>query len=98
VSDEHATGSSAVANARVFGIDRKTVAKNLKHSVPPCYRRTRPPTRPKLDPFGGALQTLAEFCTAVATPARPPQSRRRRYCRPFGPQWAMGNGQWAMVS
>ena len=34
--------------ARVFGIDRKTVAKILSFSVPPGYRRQRPPRRPKL--------------------------------------------------
>lgn len=43
-------GMSIVAAAALFGIDRKTVAKILKHTVPPGYRRSKPP-RPKLDPF-----------------------------------------------
>jgi transposase len=60
VSHEHATGSSAVANARVFGIDRKTVAKILKHSVPPGYRRSKPPPRPKLDAFIPIIDRILE--------------------------------------
>ena len=32
-------GMSQSAAARQFGIDRKTVAKMLKHAVPPGYRR-----------------------------------------------------------
>ena len=47
----HVDGMSNSAAARHFGIDRKTVAKILKHSVPPGYRRPTPPVRPKLDPF-----------------------------------------------
>lgn len=47
----HVDGMSNSAAARLFGIDRKTVAKILKHSVPPGYRREGPPIRPKLDPF-----------------------------------------------
>ena len=46
----HVDGMSNSEAARVFGIDRKTVAKILEHSVPPGYRRTKPPARPKLDP------------------------------------------------
>ena len=47
----HVDGMSNSAAARLFGIDRKTVSKILKHSVPPGYRREEPPVRPKLDPF-----------------------------------------------
>lgn len=47
----HVDGMSKSEAARLFGIDRKTVAKILKHSVPPGYRRSKPPARPKLDPF-----------------------------------------------
>jgi transposase len=48
------------AVARHFGIDRKTVSKILKHSVPPGYRRERPPTRPKLDPFIAIIDQILE--------------------------------------
>ena len=47
----HVEGMSKSAAARLFGIDRKTVSKMLKHSVPPGYRRSKPPARPRLDPF-----------------------------------------------
>jgi len=46
---------------RRFGIDPRTVAKMLAFSVPPGYRRSRPPVRPKLDRFVGLIdQILAE--------------------------------------
>jgi len=37
--------------ARQFGISRETVAKMLKFSAPPGYRRTVASKRPKLDGF-----------------------------------------------
>jgi hypothetical protein len=43
-------GLSRREAARQFGIDPRTVAKMLAFSVPPGYRRRRPPARPKLDP------------------------------------------------
>ncbi len=45
---------------RRFGIDPRTVAKMLVFSVPPGYRRTRPPVRPKLDPFVGVIDRILE--------------------------------------
>src|SRR5438105_9898957 len=42
-------GLSERAAARRFGIDPRTVAKMVAFSVPPGYRRTKPPVRPKLD-------------------------------------------------
>ena len=45
---------------RRFGIDRKTVAKMLEHAVPPGYRRTGPPVRPKLDPFIAIIDPILE--------------------------------------
>src|ERR1700685_2222117 len=44
--------------ARRFGIDPRTVAKMLAFSVPPGYRRRRPPARPKLDPFTGIIDCI----------------------------------------
>jgi len=44
-------GLSKRAAARRFGIDPKTVTKMMSFSVPPGYVRTKPPVRPKLDPF-----------------------------------------------
>ena len=36
----------------------RTVAKMLAFSVPPGYRRSRPPARPKLDPFTGIIDGI----------------------------------------
>src|SRR6201981_2854899 len=46
--------------ARRFGIDPRTVAKMLAFSVPPGYRRSRPPARHKLDPFLGIIDRILE--------------------------------------
>lgn len=51
-------GLSARAAARRFGIDPRTVSKMLKFSVPPGYRRSKPPVRPKLDPFIGVIDRI----------------------------------------
>jgi hypothetical protein len=44
-------GLSERAAARRFGIDPRTVSKMMKFSVPPGYKRKKPPAKPKLDPF-----------------------------------------------
>jgi transposase len=44
-------GLSRREAARRFGIDPRTVARMVKFSAPPGYVRTRPPAKPKLDPF-----------------------------------------------
>ena len=46
--------------ARRFGLDRRTVAKMLRHSVPPGYRREKPRPRPKLDPYVGIIDRILE--------------------------------------
>ncbi len=51
-------GVSRREAARRFGIDPRTVAKMLTFSVPPGYRRSRPPARPKLDPFTGIIDRI----------------------------------------
>jgi len=51
-------GLSRREAARQFGIDPRTVAKMLAFSVPPGYRRSRPPARPKLDPFTGIIDAI----------------------------------------
>ena len=53
-------GTSERAAARQFGIDRKTVSKMLKHSVPPGYQRTEPPVSPKLGPFVGIIHQILQ--------------------------------------
>src|SRR3712207_6183343 len=56
----HVDGMSQRQAARVFGIDPKTVAKMLRFSVPPGYRRSKPPARPKLDAFTGIIDRILE--------------------------------------
>ena len=53
-------GMSKREAARVFGIDRKTVDKMLRFSVPPGYRRQHPPRRPKLDGYTGIVDRILE--------------------------------------
>lgn len=53
-------GMSRREAARLFGIDRKTVSKILQHSVPPGYRRSEAPARPKLDPFIPVIDQILE--------------------------------------
>jgi len=53
-------GMSRREAARVFGIDRRTVDKMLRFSVPPGYRRSGPPKRPKLDPYTGIIDAILE--------------------------------------
>ena len=54
----HVEGLSQREAARRFGIDPKTVAKMLRHAVPPGYRRSRPPARPKLDGFTAIIDQI----------------------------------------
>jgi transposase len=56
----HVDGLSKSAAGRLFGIDRKTVSKILEHSVPPGYRRLKPPVRPKLDAFIPVIDQILE--------------------------------------
>ena len=58
-------GMSRREAARLFGVDRRTVDKTLKFSVPPGYRRTKPVKRPKLDPFVEIIDAILEADKAV---------------------------------
>jgi transposase len=53
-------GLSRREAARRFGIDPRTVAKMMMFSVPPGYRRSRTPKRPKLDPFTAIIDRILE--------------------------------------
>ncbi|QIE40499.1 hypothetical protein G5B39_12055 [Rhodobacteraceae bacterium SC52] len=57
----HVEGMSQSDAARAFGVDRKTVAKLLKHSVPTGYRRSKPPVRPTLDRFVPVIDQILEI-------------------------------------
>src|SRR5260370_3961712 len=49
------SGSGA---ARRLGIDPRAVAKMVSCSGPPGYGRSRPPVRPKLEPFVGIVDAI----------------------------------------
>jgi transposase len=51
-------GLSKRAAARRFGLDPRTVDKMMTFSVPPGYVRTKPPVRPKLDPFVAVIDKI----------------------------------------
>ncbi len=53
-------GMSIREAARVFEMHRDTVRKLLRYSVPPGYRRKRPPRRSKLDPYRGVIDRVLE--------------------------------------
>jgi hypothetical protein len=55
--------------ARVFGLARETVDKICQFSVPPGYRRTKPPERRKLGPFLGVIEGIL----SADAPAPPKQ-------------------------
>ena len=63
-------GLSQREAARRFGLHRTTVRKMLAFSVPPGYRRTKPPARPKLDPFTSIIDRILE-----ADRSAPPKQR-----------------------
>src|SRR4029077_13331985 len=70
-------GISRREAARRFGLDPRTVAKMLAFSVPPGYRRSRPPARPKLDPFIGIIEAI------LAADERRPKKQRHTAKRIF---------------
>ena len=51
-------GLSKRGAARRFGIDPRTVDKMMEFSVPPGYRRLKPPVRPKLGPFIAVIDKI----------------------------------------
>jgi transposase len=44
--------------ARVFGLSRDTIAKMCRFSVPPGYRRSKPPEKPKLGPLTPVIDAI----------------------------------------
>jgi transposase len=70
-------GLSRREAARRYGIDPRTVAKMLAFSVPPRYRRRRPPARPKLDRFTGIIDEI------LATDDERPRKQRHTAKRIF---------------
>jgi transposase len=63
-------GHSRREAATVFGLSRDTIAKMCRFSVPPGYRRSKPPERPKLGPLAPAIDAILE-----ADRTAPPKQR-----------------------
>ena len=72
-------GLSRREAARRFGIEPRTVAKMLAFSVPPGYRRSGPPARPKLDQFVGIIDRILE--EDKARPAKQQHTSKRIFER-----------------
>ncbi|MBV8400863.1 MAG: IS21 family transposase, partial [Acetobacteraceae bacterium] len=68
-------GHSKREAARVFGLARETVDKICQFSVPPGYRRTKPPEKRKLGAFLGVIDGILA-ADALAPPKQRHTSRR----------------------
>ena len=53
-------GVSQREAARRFGLSRTTVAKMMQFSLPPGYRRSQAPRRPKLEPYLGVIDQILD--------------------------------------
>ena len=58
-------GMSAREAARYFNKDRMTIAKMLRHELPPGYRRSQAPRRPTLDDHVGVIDEILRTDTAL---------------------------------
>ena len=72
-------GMSIREAARVFGLHRDTVRKMLMYSVPPGYRRERPPRRPKLEPYVGVIDRILD--EDLSLPKKQRRTAKRIYDR-----------------
>jgi transposase len=72
-------GLSQRETARRFGIDPKTVRKMLSFSVPPGYRRCKPPSRPKLGPVTPIIDQI--LATDRVSPSKQRHTAKRIYER-----------------
>ncbi|MBC7990594.1 MAG: IS21 family transposase [Luteimonas sp.] len=82
-------GISRREAARRFGIDPRTVAKMLAFSVPPGYRRSHPPARPKLDACVGIIDRILE--EDEARPAKQRHTSKRIFER-LRDEYGFGGG------
>ena len=64
-------GMSIRQASRVFGLHRDTVRRMLKYAAPPGYRRSKPPRRPKIDPFTGVIDEILRSDMSLAEEAAP---------------------------
>ena len=81
-------GMSIREAARVFGLHRDTVRKMLMYSVPPGYRRERPPRRPKLEPYVGVIDRILD--EDLSLPKKQRHTAKRIYDRLRDEYWFTG--------
>ena len=86
-------GMSIREASRVFGLHRDTVRKMVAYSVPPGYRRHRPPRRPKLDPYRGVIDRILE--EDVSVPKKQRHTAKRIFER-LRDEYGFG-GQYTIV-
>jgi transposase len=72
-----ADGMSRREAAQIFGINRRTVEKMLRFSIPPGYRRDKAIRRPKLDAYTGIIDEILE--TDKLVPHNRPFQRSRAF-------------------
>ena len=72
-------GMSIKEASRVVGLHRDTVRRMLEYSVPPGYRRRRPPRRPKIGPYTGVMDRIVE--DDLNLPRKHQHSAKRIYDR-----------------
>jgi transposase len=72
-------GNSKRKAARVFGLARETVDKICAFSVPPGYRRTRPPEKRKLGAFLGVIDAI--LATDLSAPPKQRHTSKRIFER-----------------
>ncbi|HCW83567.1 MAG TPA: hypothetical protein DHC76_06080 [Rhodobacteraceae bacterium] len=63
-------GMSSREAAHYFNTNRKTIAKMLRHELPPGYQRSEPLRRPKLDGFVGVIDQILRTDKALITKQR----------------------------
>jgi transposase len=74
----HQDGMSAREAALHFGINRRTVTKMLKHSIPPGYQQSIVRPRPKLDLFTAVIDQILQDDAERPKKQRHTASRHRR--------------------
>ena len=72
-------GMSIREASREFSLHRDTVRKMLAHSVPPGYRRRKPPRRPKIGPYTGVIDRILEDDPVSSTGQALNLPKKQRY-------------------
>ena len=91
-------GMSRREAARIFGINRRTVEKMLRFSIPPGYRRDKAIRRPKLDAYTGIIVETLEADKLVPKKQRHTSKRIFERLRPSHRYFVSTAGQWMSIA